>query len=244
MKNVFATVFLFASFVLTATAEEQLRPTYPTNLAPSAQLQYQIKSNHSGISLTGKATINWQVTDTTPDKTYSITSETRAALFGKILEANSAGRIDSFGLAPNKYEEKPFNKSPMQTTFDRKAKQIRFSESDNIFPIKGGEQDRTSAIWQLVNIARASPTKFVPKSRWSFFVAGRRDVEKWTFVVEKKVSLSTLLGKITTIHLSKVTPDQRIDIWLAPGLEWYPVRIQFRDQNGDTIDQNLESINK
>lgn len=220
---------------------------YPTNLAPSAQLYYQVKANHSGFPLTGEADIHWNVKGDSPNQTYSITTETRSTLLGKILEANSFGEIDAFGLAPNKYEEKAFRKSPFQTTFDRTAKKISFSESDQTAPLNNGEQDRTSAVWQLVSIARATVKKFVPKSQWSFFVAGRRDAEQWTFAVEKNAQLSTALGNLSTVHISKVVDDpddQRIDIWLAPSLEWYPVRIKFHESNGNTIEQNLVRIKK
>jgi hypothetical protein len=216
---------------------------YPTNLPPSAQLHYSIKADRSGLTLAGEANVIWQLSDS---KTYSISTETRAAIFGKILEANSHGTIDAFGLAPDLYEEKPRNKPATQTHFVRDSKQISFSENAETYPIKGGEQDRTSVVWQLVSMARAMPKKFVPKSEWNFFVAGRRDAEKWTFTVDENVTLSTPMGNLNTVHIVKAPPpdskDQRLDIWLAPGLEWYPVRLKFSDADGDTIDQNLDQI--
>jgi len=218
---------------------------YPTNLPPSAQLHYTIKADRSGLTLAGEASVNWQLTDA---KTYSVTTETRAAIFGKILEADSQGMIDTYGLAPDQYLEKPRNKPGTTTHFNRETKQITFSASDDTYPLKGGEQDRTSVVWQLVSMARAAPKKFVPKSEWNFFVAGRRDAEKWTFTVDENVTLATPLGNIATVHIIKSPPpdskDQRIDIWLAPSLEWYPVRLLFSDADGDTIDQHLDQIKK
>ena len=228
-----------------AAPAEHPSTDYPTNLPPSAQLHYAIKADRSGLSLAGDATVNWQLTDA---KTYTITTETRAAIFGKILEADSQGAIDAYGLAPVQYDEKPRNKPGTQTHFNRDTKQITFSASDANYPLKGGEQDRTSVVWQLVSMARATPRKFVPKSEWIFFVAGRRDAEKWTFTVDENVTLATPLGNIATVHIIKTPPpdskDQRIDIWLAPSLEWYPVRLLFSDADGDTIDQHLDQIKK
>lgn len=235
---------LFATCVLSVAAEDLPNIKYPTNLAPSAELQYLVTADRSGFTINGEADINWQVTGSPPNQTYSITTETRAPIFGKILEANSFGEIDAYGLAPNKYEEKPRKKGPFLTTFDRETKKITFSDSGTTCALNGGEQDRTSAVWQLVSIARASPKKFVPKSQWSFFVAGRRDTEKWTFTVDKNVTLSTSFGKLSATHITKETTDQRIDVWLARTMEWYPIRIKFRDANGDTIEQNLVHISK
>jgi hypothetical protein len=50
---------------------------------------------------------------------YSVHSETRAMLIGKILDTGSRGSIDSFGLAPDQFNEKRFNKPETITTFDR-----------------------------------------------------------------------------------------------------------------------------
>ncbi len=241
-----------ATFILALLATTSARAAdhpdmrYPTNLPPSAQLHYTIKADRSGLTLLGEATVNWQLSAPGTSQSYLVNTETRAALFGKIMQADSRGVIDTFGLAPAEYDEKPRNKPGTQTRFDRDAKQITFSESKETYPLAGGEQDRTSVVWQLVSMARAAPKKFVPKSEWNFFVAGRRDAEKWTFTVEEKVTLATPLGTMATVHVVKAPPpdskDQRVDIWLAPSLEWYPVRLKFSDADGDTIDQRLDQI--
>ena len=244
-KSVIYTAVLITS-IWSAGAAEHPDTAFTTNLPPSAQLHYAIKADRSGLTLLGEASVNWQLNNDNAKASYSITTETRAAIFGKILEANSHGNIDSFGLAPLQYDEKPRNKPGTQTHFDRDAKQITFSSSDASYPIKGGEQDRTSIVWQLISVARANPKKFTPQSEWNFFVAGRRDAEKWTFTVDENVTLVTPMGKIPTIHLIKAPPpdskDQRLDVWLAPSMEWYPVRLKFSDADGDTIDQNLDQL--
>ncbi len=256
MKKRFAiTLFAICSLTLsvhlavaaiTATAAEHPNQLYPTDLPPSAQLHYTIKADHSGLSLSGDANVNWQLTGDKSNPGYVLTTETRAAIFGKILDAGSRGGVDKFGLAPTQYDDKPRNKTPYQARFDRKAGQISFSTSDNTYPIQGGEQDRSSIVWQLISIARAQPKKMIPGSAWNFFVAGRHDAEKWTFTVEDRVTLNTTLGTIETVHLVKAPPpdskDQRLDVWLAPTMEWYPVRVKFSDADGDTIDQRIDQI--
>jgi Protein of unknown function (DUF3108) len=245
--------FSFAAIVAVVSAQsaagaDHPSTNYPTNIPPSAQLHYTIKADRSGLTLLGEASVNWQTADAKPAPTYSISSETRAAIFGKILEASSRGTIDSYGLAPDLYEEKSRNKAAAQARFNRDLKQITFAESSDNYPIRGGEQDRTSIVWQLVSIARATPKKFVQGSHWEFFVAGRHDADPWTFTVDENVTLSTPLGNLPTIHVIKAPPpnskDQRLDIWLAPSLEWYPVRLKFSDADGDTIDQTLDQIKK
>jgi len=44
-----------------------------------------------------------------------------------------------------------------------------------------------------------------------------------------------------------VPPDskeQTLDLWLAPGLEWYPVKLRFSDGDRDYVEQTLEKITK
>ena len=244
----FRLILLSLCWTSLATAADHPTHLVPTSLPPSAQLHYTLRADRNGLTLTGDATVNWQLNDVNPGPTYSITTQTRAALFGKILEADSHGLIDQYGLAPLEYEETPRNKPGTKTSFKRDAGQISFSESTQTYAIKGGEQDRSSVVWQLVSQARATPDKMTPKSSWRFFVAGRRDAELWTFTVADTETIMTGVGKVASVHLIRTPPpdskDQRLEVWLSPDREWYPVRIKFSDADGDSIDQRLDQIKK
>lgn len=219
-------------------------PRYKTNLPPSVELSYEIKAKQKGIPVEGDAVLRWNA----EAGKYTASNQARAILVGQILDSKTEGAIDAYGLAPASFTEKRYRKDPTTTSFDRKAGLIRFSASEQTYPIHGGEQDRNSAIWQLIAVARAAPGKFKPGSSWTFFVAGRRDAEPWTFKVVKQEKLSTPLGEFNTVHIEKAPPadsrDQHLDIWLAPSLEWYPARLRFRDDNADFIEQTLKKVNK
>ena len=214
----------------------------PYKLAPSADLVYSIKAKQRGIALSGESVSNWRV----GDGKYSLLAETKAALFGKILEQRSEGTVDDYGLAPTQFVEKRFRKEAATTTFKRDSKTIVFSEGDDSYPLKGGEQDRNSTVWQLVSVARAAPEKFTPGSEWSFFVAGRHDAEPWTFKVVKQETVATGQGLVEAVHLVKAPPPdkkgQQVDLWLAPSLEWYPVKVTFADEDGDYVEQTLQKV--
>jgi hypothetical protein len=233
---------LLSAGALAAPAAEHPVVKRKFALPPSAELSYSIKAVQSGITLGGTALVNWQTTD----KKYALTTETRAELFGKILESKSEGVIDDFGLAPLQWTDKRFRKAPSTTLFKRDSKSISFSESTASYPLLGGEQDRISVQWQLAAIARAAPEKFVAGSEWRFFVAGQRDAEPWTFKVIQRETIHTPLGELKALHLSKAPPpdskEQKVDLWLAPTLEWYPVRLRFTDGEDEYIEQTLEKI--
>lgn len=217
---------------------------YKTSLPPSVELTYAIKAKQKGIALDGDAVMRW----TAASGKFTATNEARAMLIGKILDARSEGEIDAYGLAPAVFTEKRLRREATTTSFDRVAGTIRFSGSDHTYPINGGEQDRNSVIWELVAVARATPGRVKPGANWSFFVAGQRDAEQWTFKVVKQEKLRTPLGELNTLHITKVPPpdskEQHLDIWLAPSLEWYPARLRFSDDNGDYIEQTLRQMGK
>ncbi|WP_371867962.1 DUF3108 domain-containing protein [Pseudoduganella rivuli] len=214
------------------------------SLPPQADLVYSIKARQRSITINGDATVQWRH----GDGKYSLHTVSHAGLFGKILENHSEGDIDDYGLAPETFHEKRFRKEPTTATFHRDSKTITFSKGDESYPIKGGEQDRTSAPWQLVANARSAPEKFTPGSQWAYFVAGRRDAEPWVFKTVGKETVQTGAGTVDAVHFVKSPPksdaSQQVDLWLAPGLDWFPVRIRFVDDDGDYVDQLLEKVVK
>jgi hypothetical protein len=238
----FAFAFILSCSTL-ATAQTA-PPKYKTNLPPSADLAYAIKARQSGLTINGDARIQWQ----NDGGKYRVATEARAMLAGKILDERSEGAIDAHGLAPAAFTQKRYRKEATTTTFDRQARVIRFAGSDKSYPIKGGEQDRGSAMWQLIAVARAAPAKFRQGSSWTFFVAGQRDAEPWTFKVGKQEKIKTPQGEMTALHVVKTPPpdskEQQIDLWLAPALEWYPVRMRYTDGDGEYIEQTLESLTR
>lgn len=214
------------------------------DVPPSADLSYRIQARQKGISLGGEAQVAWR----SGGAKFSASNVSTAQILGKILENRSEGVIDEFGLAPSRFHETRFRKEPTEANFDRAAKVISFENDKASYPILGGEQDRGSAQWQLAAVARAAPEKMVPGSEWKFFVVGRRDAELWTFKVIKRETIKTGMGNLVAVHLSKAPPPdqkgQRLDLWLAPSHEWYPVKLRFSDDDGEFVEQTIEKIVK
>jgi hypothetical protein len=214
-------------------------------LPPSADLAYALSAQHRGIGLKGEATIAWRA----GDGKYEANVEARVSLLGKLTEYRSQGTIDAYGLAPDEFYEKRYRKDATTTTFDRDKMVIHLTEAKTPYPMKGGEQDRASVTWQLASVARAAgEARFKPGSEWSFVVAGRRDADLWTFKVVKREKIQTGMGELDTLLVTRQPradgKDEGVDIWLAPGQEWYPVKLLFRDDDRETIEQTITRITR
>lgn len=235
--------WLIAASLPAAAQDERPAVKYKFDLPPSAELSYTVKASSHGIPLSGNGTIGWQQ----GGGKYTLVTEARSGMFGKVLEYRSEGTVDAWGLAPDTYYEKRIRKGAGTTTFRRDAKTIDLADSDNTVPIHGGEQDRSSAPWQLAAIARATPQKFVPGSEWKFQVVGRRNADTWSFKVVGTETVKTGVGDVKAVHFSKAPPKgkgQQVDLWLAPSLEWYPVRLVFMEEDGDSFEQLLDKVVK
>lgn len=238
-----AALFVFTSnTILAAPDHPSIKRTF--NVPPSANLNYLIKARQSGLMLNGNAIIKWQ----TSEGKFSLATETKAMLFGKILETQTEGSIDAFGLAPVSSTEKRLRRDSTTATFDRASNTLRFSATAENYPLKGGEQDRNSIVWQLAANARSAGKKFAAGSQWQYFVAGMQDAEAWTFKVGKTEKIETSMGPVSAVRVSKLQPPggnkPQLDIWLAPSLEWYPVRLRQTEPDGDYIEQTLDSVAK
>lgn len=240
---------LLLAFVLGSASAQSAHPAHPSikrafELPPSADLTYDLAARQRGLALKGEAVVTWRA----GDGKYNTRLQSRAAILGTLTDDRSEGTIDAYGLAPAEFWEKRMRKDPSSVIFDRESKTIRFQDGEKTYPLKGGEQDRVSITWQLAAVARAAGDKFKPGSEWPFFVAGRRDAEAWTFKVVKREKVKTGVGEVDAVMVSrqplKDSRDQSIDVWLAPGQEWYPVKIRFTEGDKETIEQTLRSVSK
>jgi hypothetical protein len=240
-----------ATFLLTASLYSQAQSAdahpavkRPFDPAPSADLTYALKARFSGVALDGGGTVTWRA----GDGKYRVGVEAHAMVFGKVQSSSSEGIIDSYGLAPLTASEKSFRKKPTSVIFNRSNNTLTFSASPTSYPLLGGEQDRVSILWQLVGNARASAKKFVPGSSWQYFVAGRTEGHPWNFKVGKTEKITTPMGKFDAVRVARLlapgSREQQLDIWLAPSLEWYPVKLRFAEPDGEVIEQTLEKITR
>lgn len=232
----------FLSICLLAAAAHAAEEKIQVNLPPSADLQYTIRASVKGLSLSGEGQIQWSGSR----NKYRLLYETRTSLLGTLLTESSEGAIDTSGLAPDVFTIKRFRKEPVAVVFDRNTKQVNFTGDVPSYALQGGEQDRLSVLWQLVSMARAAPRRFVPGTSWSSFVLGQRDGENWVFEIKEKQRIRTPAGEFDSLHIVRTSAENSgsptTELWLAPALDWFPVRLRISEGNGDYIEQSLNKL--
>ncbi len=235
---------VFASACLSALLPAQAAPARQDNLPPSAKLAYTVSASHKGLKIGGHTDVVWQA----DAQGYQAVLTTRALLVGTILEERSSGSVTKQGLRPQEFTEKRLRKQPTGIRFDHAGKTAIFSPSQKEATFKGRVQDKASALWQLIAMARSNPNRFQQGTTWKMPVAGRDEMQTWTFEVMGKDTLDTPLGKLKTVQIKKLPRNEdktdEILMWLAPAKEWYPVKLRYTEENGDYIEQMIKSIDK
>lgn len=211
------------------------------SLPPAAELGYSVTAVKSGRKIEGHGTISWQ-----PGPTSYVISGEAGVLFFTVLTYKSTGSVDALGMMPELYVEKRLRKSETNTHFHRERKEISFSASTNSYPIKGGEQDRASVVWQLAALGRGDGAKFVPGLAFELFVAGTRTGSDWRIYVNGKEKIDVAGGATEAWHLTLMSSElgfeKQFEIWLAPEKEWYPVRLRYADNGVGYLDMVLTRL--
>ena len=217
---------------------------YVVSPPPPATLEYQVQAFSNNLHWFGTSKLTWL----TDGEHYSVEGEVYARFFAKITFLNflSQGEIDGFGVSPELYTEKKRNRAATNTHFNRERNLISFSASEQRYPRQGGEQDRASVIWQLAAIGRGDASQFGPDKVIDLFVAGVRDGELWRLQITGQEAIQLPTGQINTWHVVRQPQpgsyQQRLDIWQAPELQWYPVRLRFTETNGDYLELTMDEV--
>lgn len=217
---------------------------WTADVPPPAELEYDVTALRDGGLWYGSGRFSWQH----DGERYQVSGEASVTVLFRITVLNfrSEGRLHPEGLAPGRYSETPWRKSIALTWFDRTAGKISFSSSDVSLDLQGGEQDRASVAWQLAALGRGDGSRFTPGGELSIVVAGARNADRWHFRMIGMEEVDTPHGRHLAWHLQRAPRggrrDQGIDIWLAPGLNWYPVRIRHNYADGEFLDMSLSEL--
>ncbi|MCM1128603.1 MAG: DUF3108 domain-containing protein [Alistipes senegalensis] len=206
---------------------------------PPVTLEYVVRVKYAAMSIGGRSSIQW----VPAGNAYTVKTAARCNMLGPILDTASEGSIGPSGLRPALFTEKRRNRDETRTLFDWKNKTLTFSASQRTLPLEEGVQDRASVVWQLASLANAHPEKLAEGQTLTFMVSGKNSIDRWDFTVGETSSLLTPAGDIQTVYLMRQDKKGKTtEVWLAPNLNWYPVKLIFSDNKDLRLEQIVKKI--
>ncbi|MRX19033.1 DUF3108 domain-containing protein, partial [Pseudoduganella sp. FT9W] len=217
---------------------------YKVNLPPPAVFDMAVaRVDADGTKWTGAATMTWH----TDGSHYRASVEAGLSLLItrlNLLVTRSEGEIDDYGIAPVKSTEKRARRAETATHFNRDASTISFSAVETTYPLLVGAQDTVTVPFQLGGIGRADVNQF--GGDIDIQVANDKEAVVYRFQLVGEEELDMKTGKVVTWHLNRPPKpgaySSRLEIWLAPGLNWYPVQIRVSEGNGAVTTQTVSDI--
>jgi hypothetical protein len=215
-----------------ATAQPAQCPA-PKQWPSTLRIEYDVTASRGPFSINGESVVTFE----RKDNAYSITAETDSAAIYHARQT-SRGIVEPAGLRPDEYVEARGRRTPITTTYDWAAKQVRFSVApDVVAEALPGLQDRATMPLQLSWLQRAAPavTEFdVP-------LTGSRSVGVARFVRQNVEKVTVSFGTVEGVHFERVSDHEndRIEAWFSAAWCGLPVRVRYTDKNGGVIDHRM-----
>ncbi len=194
-------------------------------------LEYTVVASRSGLSLEGENELEFR----NDGGRYTLNSSTRSVLYK--ARQDSRGTVQGRALKPGEYVEQNQRRDATTTTIDWPAGTVRFSAAPNapgqVAPLL---QDRLSMLLQLGERVQHQRDGDVVLP-----VAGTRSVAEYRFERRGKESVELPAGTFDTVRLQRrdLARNESIDVWLAPGTCWLPVKLRYTDDRGYVVENLL-----
>lgn len=216
-------------------------PTSPAPPPPRAlralpnqfTLVYQVQAGDSGF-IAGRTTYTWLARE----GRYNLVGVTEAtgitALFisGKIVQT-SEGRITATGLQPEQFWIAKGDKRQAPVRMD--WPQNRLLLPDGGIELPPLTQDLLSFPFHLAMTARDED------GEWRLPVTNGKKLREYDFRILGRETVPVGEVPVETLHLQGGRPGEgTLDVWLAPGRHWLPLRIRTLDQKGKVLVLSLE----
>ncbi|ATQ74039.1 hypothetical protein CR152_05515 [Massilia violaceinigra] len=230
--------------VAEAAPAEPVKPALKVSLPPSAELNFDVaRTDRDGGTWSGLSTISWKQAG----GAYKLSMEASVSVLVarvNLVLLTSEGTVGADGIVPRTATEKRRGKTQTATHFGGADGKITFSASERSYPMVAGAQDKASFLLQLAAIGRADSAQLA--SGVELFVGEEKDANPFGFVLVGKEEIDTRMGRMATWHVARPPRpgayNSRLDIWLAPAHNWYPVQIRNTESNGSVTTQTIRKI--
>lgn len=206
----------------------------------SVRLHYQVQAQTRAGLWNARAELLWRHDGSSYDAKLDISMP-----FVPSRIQRSTGRITAEGLAPTRFSDKA--RSEEATHFERDKGRLVFSTNKPEAPLLAGAQDRLSVLLQLGAMIAGEPLKYPPATTITVQTAGTREADQWLFTVEGEEELQLPGGTLRALKLVRNPRkefDQKVELWLAPGMDYVPVRLRLTQANGDWLEQQWSGTDR
>lgn len=216
-----------------APAAAAATSTGPVRVPPPMRLRYAVTAQTRGLTLGGEATLEWR-----PEgAAYQADLAMRLRPVGSRTQ-HSEGQLTAQGLVPLKFIDRTRHEEAAH--FDPAGGRIVFSANSPQAVLIPGAQDRLSLVMQLAALVAGQPERFRAGTRLEIQTATTRDADLWHLRVEGEQALQLPGGTVQALRLVREPRqpyDSVLEIWLAPGQHYAPVRLRLTQPGGDWVDQ-------
>ncbi len=156
---------------------------------------------------------------------------------------SSDGEISASGLIPRRYQQDTKvvlrNRSIVSLSFEPGSVVLANGERRDTVP---GVQDTASQFVQLMYVFSTQPELLRVGNTVEIPLALPHKVDLWTYDVVAEEVLDAPFGPLPTIHLKPRSRSERrvgelsAEIWFAPQLRYFPVRIRIQQDDETFID--------
>ena len=206
----------------------------------STRLKYDVKGEVKGFPYFANGELLWLQ----DGKTYDARLEISHFLLGSRVQT-SKGQLTPQGLEPIRFGDKV--RAEVAAHFEYGKGKITFSANTPDAPLQMGAQDQLSVFIQLASMLGGEKERVLPGDSIPFQAVGPRSSEGWIFKVGDAETLALPGGAVKAVKLTRNPTgehDPKVEVWLAPDLDFMPVRIRLSQPNGDFVEQQWRSTQK
>jgi hypothetical protein len=213
---------------------------------PSTELSYQLTGDYRG-PVDGTAKVRWVREGSRYQVHLDVAiGPSLAPLVQRRM--SSDGVLTDAGLRPLRYDEETqiAFRSPRRATIVLDDLAVRLP-SGAVLPRPEGVQDTASQFVQMTWMFLRDPARLTPGRTVDMPLALPRRVDLWVYDVLGTERLFTPAGEVEAVHLkprreARPGSDLTAELWVAPTLQYLPVRIVIRQDASTFVDLLIDRL--
>ncbi|MCY7314360.1 MAG: DUF3108 domain-containing protein [Rubrivivax sp.] len=213
---------------------------------PSTRLSYTLSGNFQG-PVQGQAQVEWLRAGTRYQIHLDISvGPSFAPLMSRRI--SSEGEITAEGLQPRRYDEETriVLREPRRLSIVLDNDAVHLPDG-RVLPRPAGVQDSASQFVQMTWLFTMQPARLQPGRTVELPLALPRRVEPWTYDVLASETLDTPAGPVPAVHVKprregRAGQELTAELWVAPSLQYLPVRILIRQDAQSYVDLLIERL--